>query len=141
MTCRATDCLRPILCRELCGLHYKRFRAGKSIHDHEKLFQSLPRGGLAALDLHKHHPFYLAWVNMKTRCNNPKSTQYRWYGARGIFYCEAWEAFSKFHQDMWEDWEVGLTLDRKDNNAEYSKGNCHWTTQTAQAANRRPRAK
>jgi hypothetical protein len=45
MICRADGCQRVVLCKELCGLHYKRSRAGKDIHNHDKLYQSVPRGG------------------------------------------------------------------------------------------------
>ena len=125
MYCKVAECARPVLAKGLCGLHYKRVRAGKDVHDHHyKLQQSIPRGGLATLGLHKHHPFYLAWVNMKTRCDNPKSTQWGWYGARGIAYEERWKAFLEFYKDMWEAWEEGLTLERGDNNLGYSKQNC-----------------
>lgn len=33
----------------------------------------------------------------------------------------------------------GMTLDRKDNDKEYSKANCRWATQQQQVANTRPR--
>ncbi|CAK0777690.1 hypothetical protein CCP3SC15_580010 [Gammaproteobacteria bacterium] len=97
------------------------------------------RGGLSKLGLHKHHPFYMAWVNMKTRCDNPKSTQYPWYGARGITYCEEWKSFEVFHQDMFEDWRYEWTLDRIDTNGNYSYLNCRWVPVSLQAKNRRPR--
>lgn len=140
MRCEALDCGRVILARGLCGLHYKRMRAGKSLVDFSKGQQSLPRGGLAELDLHKHHPFYLAWVNMKTRCDNPKSTQWQWYGARGISYDGDWKAFAQFYHDMWEGWFEGGSLDRKHNDLNYSKINCHWVPLSEQARNRRSRA-
>jgi len=89
--------------------------------------------------LDKHHPFYMAWCNMKTRCNNPKSTQYQWYGGRGITYCESWEKFESFYIDLFEFWTPGLTLDRKDNNSNYCKSNCRWVTQQEQNLNRRAR--
>lgn len=137
MFCAATNCERKVLAKGLCGLHYKRMRAGKSLDEHDTLFQSVPRGGLAALGLTKHHPFYLAWVNMKTRCDNPKSTQWEWYGGRGITYDKRWRAFSEFHRDMWEDWALHLTLDRVDSELHYNRANCRWATMTQQALNRR----
>jgi len=79
---------------------------------------------------------YRIWTNMKTRCTNPKATQYAFYGGRGIGYCERWDSFELFLEDMGECPD-GLTLDRKDVNGDYSKGNCVWTTWTQQARNRR----
>jgi len=89
--------------------------------------------------LDKHHPVYMAWCNMKTRCNNSKSTQWEWYGGRGIHYCSAWEKFENFYNDLMPTWDWGLTLDRKDNNGNYTKENCRWITQKDQNWNRRSR--
>jgi hypothetical protein len=139
MPCLAIDCERRILARGLCGLHYKRFMRGEDINSIEKFNQSIPRGGLAALGLHKHHPFYLAWVNMKTRCDNPKSTSWKYYGGRGIWYQDSWQQFSEFHKDMWDDWYEGASLDRELNHLGYSKLNCRWIPLSEQAKNRRPR--
>lgn len=104
-----------------------------------KLQQSLPRGGLAALGLHKHHPFYLAWVNMKTRCDNPKSAQWFWYGARGIRYADSWKRFAQFYCDMFSSWAPGLSLDRIDPDGNYEKGNVEWIPLKNQWHHRRER--
>lgn len=132
-------CEKRVLARGLCGLHYKRFMRGENLFEHNKGNQSLPRGGLAQLGLHKHHPFYLSWVNMKTRCDNPNSTQYYWYGGRGITYDPSWREFANFYSDMIDGWSLGLTLDRTDVNGNYSKDNCCWIPASQQAQNRRPR--
>jgi hypothetical protein len=73
---------------------------------------------------------------MKTRCDNPKSTQYKWYGGRGIHYCEEWKSFQAFYFDMFPSWELGLILDREDNDLGYSKNNCRWTTHTESSRNK-----
>lgn len=134
--CQAVACYREAFCKGFCGKHYKRFAKGQDVNADLKGQQSLARGELKQLGLHKHHPFYLAWTNMKTRCDNPKSTQYKWYGQRGIHYCKDWKKFRNFYMDMFPTWERGLILDREDNDGDYHKGNCRWVTYTESAWNR-----
>lgn len=98
----------------------------------------LKRGELQALGFYdRHHPFYLSWCNMKTRCDSPKSTQYAYYGGRGIHYCEEWKSFRAFYDDMWPTWERGKILDRRENNLGYNKDNCRWIHKSESSRNRR----
>jgi len=69
---------------------------------------------------------YTAWANMKARCDNPKNTAYKYYGAKGITYPASWKTFKGFAKDMLLSWEKGLTIDRKNHNNNYSKDNCQW---------------
>ena len=44
---------------------------------------------------------YYSWVAMKTRCTNPKSKYYNYYGGRGITICDRWlNSFENFLDDM-----------------------------------------
>lgn len=135
--CAVEGCGTKHFCKGYCRKHFNRFMKGQDPAEERKGQQSVERGGLAKLGLYKHHPFYLAWCNMKTRCDNPNSTQYVWYGARGIHYCARWEKFKNFYDDMWETWSEGLTLERRDNELGYFKENCCWATMQVQSLNRR----
>jgi len=70
--------------------------------------------------------FYRVWLSMKTRCNNPHSNRFKYYGGKGITYDSEWEIFENFYRDMHEGYREGLTLDRIDRDKGYFIDNCRW---------------
>ena len=83
------------------------------------------------------HPLYLTWKGMRNRCNNPRTPRYSDYGGRGIKVCKRWDKFENFLADMGEK-PPGMSLDRKNNNGNYTPRNCRWATPAEQRKNSRP---
>ncbi len=79
---------------------------------------------------------YKIWQSMKSRCLNPNSTGYKHYGGSGITVCERWRnSFLDFLEDVGKRPE-GMTLERKNNNGNYTPKNCKWATWKEQSNNK-----
>lgn len=84
------------------------------------------------------HPLYRTWASMIQRCFNINANSFKNYGLRGItvsdeFCCSA----SFIGWALVNGWQLGLQLDRKDNNGPYSSANCHFVTCSENNRNRR----
>lgn len=99
------------------------------------------KGGRMSNYTSKHkHPLYSTWRNMKTRCYNNKANNYHNYGGRGIKVCDRWlgkDGFWNFIYDMEDKPENNYSLDRIDNDKNYTPENCRWTDKSTQLNNKR----
>lgn len=81
---------------------------------------------------------YGIWVSILRRCNNRNSKYYFRYGGRGIKVCDEWLSYPSFYEwAISNGYEKGLSIDRIDNNGNYSPQNCRFTTMKEQQRNKR----
>ncbi len=82
-----------------------------------------------------HTKIYNTYYRILNRCNNPLNSRFKDYGGRWIK-CE-WTSFEDFYKDMNIWCEKWLSIDRINNDWNYSKSNCKWATNKEQSRNTR----
>jgi len=113
------------------------FKVGNASHNRGKRCEWATKHGMSTSN------FYRRWLSLNQRCNNPNTKQFKDYGGRGIKV--EWVSFEEFMSDMYESFkeasvvhgERKIQIERINNDGNYSKDNCKWTTRKEQMRNTR----
>ena len=82
---------------------------------------------------------YSIWRGMKKRCYCKSDSRFPRYGGRGIKVCDEWRrdyaAFAAWA--LSHGYADNLSIDRKDNDGDYTPENCRFSTAVEQSNNKR----
>lgn len=81
---------------------------------------------------------YKIWAGVVSRCENPSSNVFKYYGGRGIGICHEWRvSFEAFASAVGNPPSENHSLDRIDNEKGYVPGNVRWASRAQQSRNTR----
>lgn len=85
------------------------------------------------------HRLYGVWSDMKQRCLNPATDNYKDYGGRGITIFPPWidDAKNFIEWALNNGYKKGLQLDRRENSGHYTPENCRFVTNKVNSRNTR----
>lgn len=94
----------------------------------------------------KKDPLYSRWGGIIQRCTNENSSNYAYYGGRGITVDPVWKGsflefqayVKKIHPNYLELLDLRYQIDRIDNNGNYEPGNIRLVTALENCLNKRP---
>ena len=95
--------------------------------------------GVSNTKPNRDHKLYRIWADTKAKLTATNSHKIP-YLSKGINICDEW----KNSFDVFFTWAIsagfqpGLTLDRKDNDGDYTPDNCRWVDMSVQICNQRP---
>jgi hypothetical protein len=81
---------------------------------------------------------YKIWTDMNARCSIPSSTNWKYYGAKGITVCARWqgsEGYMNFISDLGRPPTATSSIERIDFTKGYSSENCKWIEKSLQMRN------
>ncbi len=85
-----------------------------------------------------HFRLYSIWQAMLGRCTTKTNERYDAYGGRGVTVCEEWLSFPVFAEWCIKNGHVkGMSIDRKNNDGNYSPSNCRIATVKQQNNNKK----
>lgn len=141
---------RRTLCRCACGTErlvvFADLKAGRSKNCGCVRKKTIAEAAKAANTKHGRSDKTEQWIwsDMKRRCYASHRRGFANYGGRGIKVCDRWlhgeggaSGFECFLADMGTRPSRDYTLDRIDNDADYSPENCRWATIESQSYNKR----
>lgn len=129
--CKELDCDRSVGnhgARGYCPKHYKRLmrQGNPSI--------AYPNKTKHGMNKTKE---WSAWAAMRQRCRDENHPVYYLYGGRGIKFHDSWLDFDQFYKDMGPAPSPKHSIERVDNDGDYTPWNCIWADQKTQSNNTR----
>jgi hypothetical protein len=83
------------------------------------------------------NPEFKVWQNMRARCYDSNHDHYLNYGGRGIAVCKRWQSFKNFLADMGKRPSPRHSIERRENDGNYTLKNCKWAVDSIQRRNTR----